>query len=584
MAGPMNFLLELKPDKTGRFTLLADEIGLQGYASFTGLQLIIGKEQQNNTGSWTVSFTNKRLLMISQKVSSNEVTGLTLDRQFIREIKDCPGGLIKASKRVRLVIKGVNSPEEAFFELRFPEEDVTELKQSFLNVLKIVDLCLAYDSIEKFKELLKSNEALVNMVSNFDFSSSFNRLSFSPSIRKMNTLLIMACARNNSAVAMHLLQCEGIRSDTINKVTRTPVKRDGKMAEEVCGALYYACINGMEEVVEKLLSIPTADANILFSNEYTGLQYAILKDKECSTSNTNSKISYTKVISMLMSSRKTTWKIADDDEEHYSIPAEWILKTSYDTQRVILHCSRANELPVDLRQKLKASIQKMETKSTSFKSLNGEILRSNSSLTLISNITDDMESSSKICKSESTQSLSSKVNSSSVVNIDSIVEEINQCKSFFERLELPSTLQLAFVILKMLEIDEGITRARSLKLHKTTSQLSKQKKEWKTWKEQISVSIEKQLPLPLTGEGFEGIKIYLLAEIENLSQYHIDKGADEDVFEGLEQFKDQVEGLVLPSTGKQSTGKLEGTAGATSSAVVYPTFPLPPDKTSHVFI
>ncbi len=81
----------------------------------------------------------------------------------------------------------------------------------------------------------------------------------------MNTLLIMACARNSSAVAMHLLQCEGIRSDTINKVTRTPVKRDGKMAEEVCGALYYACINGMEEVVEKLLSIPTVDVNILFS-------------------------------------------------------------------------------------------------------------------------------------------------------------------------------------------------------------------------------------------------------------------------------------------------------------------------------
>ncbi len=81
----------------------------------------------------------------------------------------------------------------------------------------------------------------------------------------MNTLLIMACARNKSAVAMHLLQCKGIRTDTINKVTRMPVKRNGKMAEEVCGALYYACINGMEEVVEKLLSIPTADANILFS-------------------------------------------------------------------------------------------------------------------------------------------------------------------------------------------------------------------------------------------------------------------------------------------------------------------------------
>lgn len=169
MAGPMKYLFELKPDKTGRFSLLANEIGLQGYVSFTGLQLIIGKEQ-HDTGSWNVSFTNKRLLMISQKVSSNEVMGLALDRQFIREIKDCPGGLIKTSKRVRLVIKGVNSPEEAFFELRFPEEDVTELKQSFLNVLKIVDLCVAYDSIEKFKELLKSNEALVNMVSNFDFS------------------------------------------------------------------------------------------------------------------------------------------------------------------------------------------------------------------------------------------------------------------------------------------------------------------------------------------------------------------------------------------------------------------------------
>lgn len=81
----------------------------------------------------------------------------------------------------------------------------------------------------------------------------------------MNTLLIMACALNKSAVAMYLLRCQSIHIDTINKVTRTPVKKGGKMTEEVCGALYYACINGMEEVVEKLLSLPTTNVNILYT-------------------------------------------------------------------------------------------------------------------------------------------------------------------------------------------------------------------------------------------------------------------------------------------------------------------------------
>eukprot|EP01040_Poterioochromonas_malhamensis_P002799 gene2799-2981_t len=538
MAGPMKYLKQFKPDKTsGSFPLLENEIALQVYATFSGLQLIIGKPE--NPAAWTVSFTNKRLLMIPHEI---ELVGWSLDRHFISEIKDCAGGLFKASKRVRLVLTNSKSAEEVYFELKFPQEDVTELKRAFLNVLKIVDLCFACDSVGDFKNLLENNKALVNL----------------PIDSKMNTLLIMACARNKSAVAMHLLtiltdagaeSVNVIHIDTINKVTRTPVWRKGKMTEEVCGALYYACINGMEEVVEKLLSL-TANVNILYTTEYTALQHAILKDIECSTSSESSKTSYTKIISMLMSHPKTIWKIADNDEELYWIPVDWILKTSYDTQKAILMCPRAKELSADLRQKLTASIQKMETKEQGFKSLNGKILRS-----------DSIESPSKIFKSDSVRSIT--VNTAT---IDPVVEEINQCKSFFKRLGLPSTVQLAFVTLKMLQVDEAMNRAVSSKSHKTTSQLSKQRKEWKNWKEQISASIEKQITEPLNGVDFEAIKTYLLAEREKLVQYYLYEGADEHVFEGLAQFKDQVESLALSSNAKQSEDILQVTAGPTSSA------------------
>lgn len=178
MAGPMKYLLQLKLNESGWLTLLEKEILLRVYATFTRLQLIIGKEQETTESSaWTVSFTNQRLLMTSQKLSASnkvEVVGWALDRCFIHEIQDCAGGLFKASKRIRLILKdpNVRSSEEVFFELRFPEDDSSELKKSFRNVQKIVDLCFACekDSLEDFQKLFNSNEALVNMVSDFDFS------------------------------------------------------------------------------------------------------------------------------------------------------------------------------------------------------------------------------------------------------------------------------------------------------------------------------------------------------------------------------------------------------------------------------
>lgn len=167
----MDYLSQVKADaRSGRFILLEKEIPLHGYATFTGLQLMIGKEPMFT--ECTVSFTNQRLLMTRKlsPSSNGEIVGWALDRQFIHAIKDCAGGLFKSSKRVRLVIKDprLQQPtEEDYFELKFPEEDFSELKQSFLNVLKIVDLCQACeeDRLEDFQILLQSNPTLVNIVS-----------------------------------------------------------------------------------------------------------------------------------------------------------------------------------------------------------------------------------------------------------------------------------------------------------------------------------------------------------------------------------------------------------------------------------
>lgn len=73
----------------------------------------------------------------------------------------------------------------------------------------------------------------------------------------------MACAQKKSAIALYLLKIHGI---DINKTTEVRVMRDNKKErKEVYGALYYACINNMKDVVETLLSFKTIDVNILYT-------------------------------------------------------------------------------------------------------------------------------------------------------------------------------------------------------------------------------------------------------------------------------------------------------------------------------
>ncbi len=139
----------------------------------------------------------------------------------------------------------------------------------------------------------------------------------------------MACAKNKSGIAQYLLGIHGI---DINKTTEVKVMKGGKETKEVYGALYYACINNMMDVVKTLLSFKTIDVNILYTvslvfqsfdpfilflrwikNEYSALQYAILKDMLAFKA--NSKKSYVKIISMLMQHPKTIWKIADKSDQ-----------------------------------------------------------------------------------------------------------------------------------------------------------------------------------------------------------------------------------------------------------------------------
>jgi len=473
----MDYLSQVKADaRSGRFILLEKEIPLHGYATFTGLQLMIGKEPMFT--ECTVSFTNQRLLMTRKlsPSSNGEIVGWALDRQFIHAIKDCAGGLFKSSKRVRLVIKDPrlkHPTEEDYFELQFPEEDFFELKRSFLNVLKIVELCQACDEdrLEDFQILLQSNPTLVNI----------------PIDSRRNTLFIMACARNKAAFARYLLQ---FRDIDINKTTTVQVMRDGKLSLEIYGALYYACINNMEEVVHDLLLIPTVDLNILYTDEYTALQYALRKDIECQlafASNPNSKrISYAKVVSMLMSSRKATWKIGEN--KIFAIPEKWILNATSDTQKAILLCSRVNELPADLKQKLATSIQEKQRKTQSY---NGKIARTSSSSTIA---TEDIESSSKICNIDSFHIIDSNIvnpTMSGVVNNDPIADEID-----------PRCL--------------GITPTM--------------------------VSIEKQLPKPQNKKVFD-----------NIPAFHLQPPVSDHYFnETVDENKVQIKSVILPSEEDQT--------------------------------
>lgn len=168
-----------------------------------------------------------------------------------------------------------------------------------------------------------------------------------------------------------------------------------------------------------------------------------------------------------------------------------------------------------------------------------------------------------------------------VGNVDPLAEEINRCKAFCESLGLNPTLQLSFTSLKTLKLDNDVDKAISTRSYEEVERLAKQKKQWNNWKDQIS---EKQLPEPLNEEDFESIKKFLLAEIKKLVKYHISEAADEIVFQELNKFKAEVEALTLLSKENPSDNLVEVSAGPHSSTLHFSSIPLPPNKTSHVFI
>eukprot|EP01040_Poterioochromonas_malhamensis_P002795 gene2795-2977_t len=337
---------------SGNFILREKEIPLRGYAKFDRLQLII--ICQSILSECTVSFTNERLLMY-QKLQDT-VVGWGVERKYLSAIESC-GWFYQ--RKVRLILNDPTFQRKDYFELKFPQENFSNLKNAFINILKMLDLCQACeeDRLEDFQNLLQSNLKLVNL----------------PIDSKENTLLIMACAKNKGRIAQYLLGIHGI---DINKTTEVKVMKGGKETKDVYGALYYACVNNMKDIVEKMLSIPTIDVNTLYTNELTALRYALRKDI---ASCPNSVESYADIISMLMSHPKTTWKIADN--ERFAIPTDWMLDITDDTRMAILSCERVKELPANIKQMMLKVIQ------DKLKSLRG--MDSNS--TIVLNATEDGE-------------------------------------------------------------------------------------------------------------------------------------------------------------------------------------------------
>ncbi len=150
---------------SGYFILREKEIPLRGYAKFDRLQLIM--ISQPILPECTVSFTNERLLMY-QKLKDT-VVGWGVERKYISAIENC-GWFYK---RVRLTLNDPMLQQKDYFELKFPQENFSNLKKAFINILKMLDLCQACeeDRLEDFQKLLQINLKLVNLVS--DFKPSF---------------------------------------------------------------------------------------------------------------------------------------------------------------------------------------------------------------------------------------------------------------------------------------------------------------------------------------------------------------------------------------------------------------------------
>ncbi len=186
------------------------------------------------------------------------------------------------------------------------------------------------------------------------------------------------------------------------------------------------------------------------------------------------------------------------------------------------------------------------------------------------------------------------------------VNEINQWKALLERLELSPTLQLSFVVLNILILEDYFSN-----FPEATDVSAKQRKLWMLWKDEILSSIYKPLSEQLNGEEFKTIKTLMLAELKELHAIFIDNTVDAKFFADLDKLKSLVERLDLSNTNTNSfvaeinidsdileaknqtedlvlsehnNPSFEVTAGPTSAPVISTFFPLPPNKTSHVFI
>lgn len=131
------------------------------------------------------------------------------------------------------------------------------------------------------------------------------------------------------------------------------------------------------------------------------------------------------------------------------------------------------------------------------------------------------------------------------VTVESSLEtaEIEEVK-LFRDLKFPILLQLSFVHLKLLALNNEIIQTRENSGYHSVADLAKPRKLWLSWKEDLLLILgEKELPNELSSEDFNTVKSFVIEQLDAHFQYCIDNTEEATVFEGIDEFKKKVESL-----------------------------------------
>lgn len=157
----------------------------------------------------------------------------------------------------------------------------------------------------------------------------------------------------------------------------------------------------------------------------------------------------------------------------------------------------------------------------------------------------------------------------------------------FQRLKFPLFLQLSLIHLKLLILKDELQFAIDTKAFQKAKEITAENKLWSQWRENLLLSLE---DLPRFSEDLNVVKFDVLEQLESHFRNCLEKDESEDLLAGIDSFRTELINVIEESIFNQRQNMpLRLSEHVTTSPISHSdpsifTYPLPPNKFTHVFL